>query len=66
MKYVKLKDFTGTLNEGEILLMSKKEFDDWGKDITGVPTCITLNGDEPEVFYDIDDENLKQWINENN
>ena len=47
MKYVKLKDFTGTLNEGEILLMSKKEFDEGGKEITDIPICVTPTGDEP-------------------
>ena len=47
MEYIKLKDFTGTLNEGEILLMSKKEFDEGGKDIKNIPVCITLTGDEP-------------------
>ena len=35
MIFVKLKKFKGTLKEGECLLMSKKEFDEGGKDISG-------------------------------
>jgi hypothetical protein len=44
--YIKYKDFNGTLNEGDVLLMSASE---WlsNKDIKGVPICITPDGEEP-------------------
>ena len=45
--YIKYKDFTGQLNEGEVLLMSHDEFVQGGKDITGVPTAVTPDGEEP-------------------
>jgi hypothetical protein len=47
MKYIKYKDFTGKLNEDEILLMSHDEFVSGGKDFIGVPVCITPDGNEP-------------------
>lgn len=45
--YVKYADFTGTLNEGDILLMSAAEFAAGGKDVMGVPVTITPDGSEP-------------------
>ena len=46
--YIKCKDYKGQLNEGEILLMSHDEFVQGGKDITGVPTAVTPDGEEPK------------------
>ena len=47
MKYIKYSEFTGTLQDDEILLMSHEEFKSGGKEIKGIPVCITPNGDEP-------------------
>ena len=46
--YIKLKDYNGTLKDGYILLMSHNEFVNGGKDILGVPICVTPNGEEPK------------------
>ena len=48
--YIKLKDFNGTLTQGDILLMSRDEFLNGGKDITGVPVAITPDGNEPVEY----------------
>lgn len=45
--YIKYKDYKGQLNEGEVLLMSHDEFVQGGKDIMGVPTAVTPDGEEP-------------------
>ena len=39
--YIKYKDFTGQLNEGEVLLMSHDEFVQGGKGITGAYTQVS-------------------------
>jgi len=48
MKYVKYSEFTGTLQEDEILLMSHDEFEAGGKEVTNIPVCITFDGSEPK------------------
>jgi len=45
--YIKYKDFSGTLKENEILLMSLEEFESGGKDLKGVPIAVTPDGKEP-------------------
>ena len=47
MKYIKYSEFTGTLQDDEILLMSHDEFQAGGKEIKGIPVCITPDGSEP-------------------
>ena len=47
MKYVKLSDFTGELQDDETLLMSLNEFNEGGKDIMNMPVCVTKTGEEP-------------------
>lgn len=47
--YIKYSNFTGTLAEGDVLLMSHDEFVNGGKDITGIPVCVTPDGEEPVV-----------------
>ena len=43
-----------SLDKGEEVLMSHKEFIDGGSGIKGVPVTITLDGKQP-VFDDIDE-----------
>ena len=45
--YIKLTDYTGTLQDGDALLMSHDEFVSGGKNITGVPVSVTPDGSEP-------------------
>ena len=45
--YVKYADFTGTLNEGDVLLMSAAEFAGGGKSVKNIPVTITPDGSEP-------------------
>ncbi len=47
MKYVKYSNLKGTLQEGEILLMSHSEFVNGGKDVFNVRVCVTQFGEEP-------------------
>lgn len=47
MKYIKYADYNGeALAEDECILMSKKEFDNGGKELKGVPVAITPDGEE--------------------
>ena len=52
MKYIKYSEFTGTLQDDEILLMSHEEFQAGGKEIKGIPICITFDGSEPKEEVD--------------
>ena len=52
--YIKYKDYKGQLNEGEVLLMSHDEFVQGGKDIKGVPTAVTPDGEEPKDMEEFD------------
>ena len=45
--YIKLIDYTGSLQDGEVLLMSHDEFVNGGKNIEGVPVTVTPDGNEP-------------------
>jgi len=51
--YIKYADFTGTLAEGDILLMSAAEFASGGKDVIGVPVTITPDGQDPAPLDDL-------------
>ena len=46
--YIKYADYDGVLNDGDIVLMSHDEFVNGGKDLYGVPVCITPDGSEPK------------------
>lgn len=46
--YIKFKDFTGSVNEGEVLLLSLEEMKANKEAIKGIPVCVTLTGTEPE------------------
>ena len=50
--YIKYKDYKGTLNEDEVLLMSHQEFVDGGDKVKGVPVTVTPNGSEPKEVED--------------
>lgn len=45
--YVKYKDFTGSINTGDVLLMSAAEFAGGGKNVKNIPVTITPDGSEP-------------------
>ncbi len=45
--YIKYKDFNGSLNEDELLLMSLEDFESGGKDLLNVAITVTPNGEEP-------------------
>ena len=51
--YIKYKDYTGEINEGDMLLMSHDEFVSGGKGIEGVPTAVTPDGEAPKDMEDI-------------
>jgi len=47
-KYIKIVDYHGQdLAKDETILMSLTEFNAGGKDLKGVPICITPSGEEP-------------------
>jgi hypothetical protein len=46
--YIKYADCRGELNAGDMVLMSHDEFVSGGKDLYGVPVCITPDGSEPK------------------
>lgn len=57
--YIKYKDYTkgDTVNGGDSVLMSLKEFIDGGKDLEGVAITVTPDGNPPvepsEMDYEI-------------
>ena len=57
-KYVKLVEYTGTLNEDEVLLLSAKEYLEKYTNsdlLNGIPVAITPDGEEPkEIEQEVD------------
>ena len=53
--YIKYKDYTGEINEGDMLLMSHDEFVSGGKGIEGVPIAVTPDGEAPMEMEEITD-----------
>lgn len=59
IKYIKLNDFSGKLNENEILLMSSNEYlkDYRNSDaLNGLPVAITPNGEEPKEMEEEEEQ----------
>lgn len=46
--YIKYADYNGqALSSSDSVLMSLDEYRNGGKNLTGVPVTVTLNGEEP-------------------
>lgn len=58
--YIRYAEYNGALPDGYMVLMSAAEFAEGGKDLCGVPVCITPDGDEP--VEEIEDGNADQAI----
>ena len=57
--YIKFADYKGSLQDGEILLMSRDEFISGGKEITYVPVCVTPDGEPPkEDEYELPEQEI--------
>jgi len=52
--YIKYNDYNGQLQDGDMVLMSHYEFVNGGKEVIGVPVCITPDGNEPKEVSDGD------------
>ena len=55
--YIKFQDYTGTLQDGDVVLMSAEEFANGGKMLKDVPVAITPSGYEP-VLHETDEERI--------
>lgn len=52
-KYVKLVEYSGTLNKDEVLLLSASEYLEKYKHsdlLNGIPVAITPDGEEPKII----------------
>ena len=46
--YITYNNFTGTLQDGEVLLLSLEEMIAHKEEIKGLPICVTKDGSEPK------------------